>query len=188
MNLSRRKFLAASGTAVAGGILARIGLDLGASEAYAKELKTRRARESTTVCPYCAVGCGMIVSSRDGKMIAVEGDPDHPINRGALCCKGQALYEVSTSPRRLSKVLYRAPGSDRWEERTWEWAINRIADRIKGTRDQYFTRKDSEGRTVNRLDAIAALGGAALDNEECYLYGKLARALGIVYIEHQARI
>lgn len=188
VKLSRRGFLAASGTAATGGLLSRIGLDLGPSAALAHEFKTRYAKESTTICPYCGVGCGLIVSVRNDEVINVEGDPDHVINRGSLCCKGQSLYQVATSKRRLTKVLYRAPGSTEWEEKGWDWTISTIADRIKATRDQYFTERDSKGRVVNRTHAIAGLGGAALDDEECYLYGKLMRALGLVFIEHQARI
>ncbi len=188
IKLSRRGFLAVSGTAAMGGLLAKLGLDLGPSVAHAQALKTRYAKESTTICPYCGVGCGLIVSVMDRKVINIDGDPDHPINRGSLCCKGQSLYQVATSDRRLKKVLYRAPKSTNWEEVSWEWAINRIAERVKKTRDKSFTLKDAAGRVVNRAHALAALGGAALDNEECYLYGKLMRALGLVYVEHQARI
>ena len=121
-------------------------------------------------------------------MKTTKGDPDHPISRGALCCKGQSLYQVATSDRRLKSVLYRAPRAAEWQEVSWDWAIDRIADRVKATRDASFTARDGQGRVVNRTHALAALGGAALDNEECYLYGKLMRALGLVYIEHQARI
>jgi formate dehydrogenase major subunit len=194
MGLSRRGFLAAAGsatvvgTASLSGLLSRLGLDLGPSVAQAEALKTRYAKESTTICPYCGVGCGLIVSAMNGSVINVEGDPAHPVNRGSLCCKGQSLYQVATSDRRLTKVMYRAPRSTEWEEVSWEWAIERIADRVKATRDKYFTQKDDKGRVVNRVHALAGLGGAALDNEECYLYGKLMRALGLVYIEHQARI
>jgi formate dehydrogenase major subunit len=188
VKLSRRGFLAASGTAAAGGLLSRIGLDLGPTVARAQEFKTKYATESTTICPYCGVGCGLIVSARDGAVINVEGDPDHVINQGSLCCKGQSLFQIATSDRRLTKVLYRAPRSTEWEEKNWDWAISTIADRIKATRDKYFTVKDSNERLVNRTHGIAALGGAALDNEECYLYGKLMRSLGLVFIEHQARI
>lgn len=186
--LSRRGFLAVSGTTAAGGLLTHLGLDLSPSVAHAEALKTRYARESTTICPYCGVGCGLIVSTMNRNVINVEGDPDHPINQGALCCKGQSLYQVATSDRRLTKVLYRAPRSTEWEEVSWEWALGQIADRAKATRDATFTEKDAQGRTVNRTHGIASLGGAALDNEECYLYSKLMRALGLVYIEHQARI
>lgn len=188
MKLSRRGFLGVSGTAVVGGLLAKFGLDLGPTAAFAQSFKTQHSTESTTICPYCGVGCGLIVSAKNGKVINVEGDPDHPINQGSLCCKGQGLYQVATSDRRMKKVLYRAPGATEWEEKSWDWAIEKIADRIKSTRDAYFTKNDEQGRVVNRCDAIGGLGGAALDNEECYLYGKLMRALGMVYIEHQARI
>jgi formate dehydrogenase major subunit len=186
--VSRRGFLATSGATAAGGLLAKLGLDLTPTVAYAAALKTRYAKESTTICPYCGVGCGLIVSTMNRNVINVEGDPDHPINQGSLCCKGQSLFQVATSDRRLKNVMYRPPRSTEWEEVSWEWAINRIADRVKATRDEYFTHEDPQGRTVNRVEAIAALGGAALDNEECYLYGKVMRALGLVYIEHQARI
>lgn len=188
MQMSRRGFLAASTTAALGGLTAQLGLDLEPSLAQAEPLKTRYTRESTTICPYCGVGCGLIVSTMNREVIGVEGDSDHPINRGALCCKGQSLYQVATSDRRLTHVLYRAPKAAEWQKVSWEWAINRIADRIQTTRDANFVQTDSGGRVVNRLEAVAALGGAALDNEECYLYGKLARALGLVYVEHQARI
>jgi formate dehydrogenase major subunit len=149
--------------------------------------------ETPTICPFCAVGCGAIVASQGGKVVNLEGDPDHPINRGSLCSKGMALAQLNTvdgeiNPHRLQKVKYRAPGSSEWEEKSWDWAIEQIAQRIKDTRDANLIEKDDQGRTVNRLEAIASLGGAALDNEECSLIVKAMRALGLVYIEHQARI
>jgi formate dehydrogenase major subunit len=134
------------------------------------------------------VGCGLIANTKGGKLINVEGDPDHPINQGTLCSKGQAVFEVVTSPRRLKKVRYRAPGSDHWEEKSLEWAVTTLAQRVKATRDQGFITKTPAGVTVNRTEALASIGGAAVNNEECYLIGKLARALGIVYLEHQARL
>jgi len=149
--------------------------------------KLKNAQKFTTICPYCAVGCGQILSVVNGKVINVEGDTEHPINQGSLCSKGNALLQVANNERRLTKVLYRAPGSDHWQEKSWDWALERIAQKIKETRDKNWVAEDS-GFTVNRTEAIACLGGAALDNEECYLYSKLARALGIVYLEHQARI
>jgi formate dehydrogenase major subunit len=130
----------------------------------------------------------MIVSVRDGKVINIEGDPDHPINEGALCSKGSALFQVANNDLRLSKVKYRAPGASAWEEKSWDWTIERIAEKIKETRDATFQLTDKKGQTINRTEAIACLGGAALDNEECYSYSKFARSLGIVYLEHQARI
>ncbi len=188
MKLSRRGFLKVTGAATTGALLGNFAFNRKSSEAYATTLRTRYAEESTTICPYCAVGCGMIVSVSRGKVINIEGDPDHPVNQGSLCSKGSALFQVANNDRRMTKVLYRAPYSDRWEEKSWDWTISKIAENIKKTRDANWVGKDSKGRMVNRVEAIGALGGAALDNEECYLYHKLARAVGIVFLEHQARI
>ena len=150
-------------------------------------LKTRGATATTTVCPFCGVGCGQVVSTKGGKVIHIEGDPQHPISEGTLCSKGAAGIQVVNNSRRLQKVLYRAPGGAAWEEKSWDWALPRIAARVKQTRDKTF-QTTTEGRTVNRTEAIACLGGSALDNEEAYALVKLMRALGLVYIEHQARL
>jgi formate dehydrogenase major subunit len=151
------------------------------------QLKTRGATNTTTVCPFCGVGCGQVVSSRDGKVIHIEGDPHHPISEGTLCSKGASGIQVVNNSRRLKKVLYRAPGGAKWEEKSWDWALERIAARVKETRDKTF-KTTVDGRVVNRTEAIACLGGSALDNEEAYLLAKLMRALGLVYLEHQARL
>jgi anaerobic selenocysteine-containing dehydrogenase len=150
-------------------------------------LKTRGATATTTVCPFCGVGCGQVVSTRDGKVLNIEGDPGHPISEGTLCSKGAAGIQVVNNPRRLQKVLYRKPQGTAWEEKTWDWALQRIAARVKETRDKTF-KTSIDGRVVNRTEAIASLGGSALDNEEAYLLVKLMRALGLVYVEHQARL
>ena len=150
-------------------------------------LKTRGATETTTVCPFCGVGCGQVVSTRNGHVINIEGDAVHPISEGTLCSKGAAAIQVVNNPRRLQKVLYRAPRRKAWEEKTWDWALERIAARVKETRDTSF-QTQVNGTTVNRTEAIACLGGSALDNEEAYLLVKLMRALGLVYVEHQARL
>jgi anaerobic selenocysteine-containing dehydrogenase len=150
-------------------------------------LKTRGATATTTVCPFCGVGCGQVVSTRDGKVLNIEGDPGHPISEGTLCSKGAAGIQVVNNSRRLQKVLYRKPQGMAWEEKTWDWALERIAARIKETRDKTF-KTTVDGRVVNRTEAIACLGGSALDNEEAYLLVKLMRALGLVYVEHQARL
>ncbi len=192
MKLSRRDFLKLSG-ATTGSLLLPTGAALAAK---GKTFPLHKPiGETPTICCFCAVGCGAIVASAPGpdgkrKVVNLEGDPDHPINQGSLCSKGQALAQLNldVGKKRLTKPLYRAPGSSEWEEKSWEWAIEEIAKRIKATRDQYFIVQDDEGRTVNRLEAIASLGGAALDNEECSLIVKAMRALGLVYIEHQARI
>ena len=150
-------------------------------------LKTRGATTTTTVCPFCGVGCGQVVSSRGGKVIHIEGDPGHPISEGTLCSKGAAGIQVVHNSRRLQKVLYRKPNGAKWEEKSWDWAFERIAARVKETRDKTF-KTTVDGRVVNRTEAIACLGGSALDNEEAYPLAKLMRALGLVYLEHQARL
>src|SRR6476646_11822151 len=150
-------------------------------------LKTRGATATTTVCPFCGVGCGQVVSTRNGKVIHIEGDPGHPISEGTLCSKGASGIQVVNNPRRLQKVLYRAPGANAWQEKSWDWALERIAARVKETREKSFKTKVNE-ITVNRTESMACLGGSALDNEEAYLLVKLMRALGLVYVEHQARL
>jgi len=152
-----------------------------------KKFKTTLTKETTTICPYCGVGCGLIVSTRDGKIINIEGDANHPINEGALCSKGSALFQVVSNERRLNSVLYRAPGSSKWEKKEWTWALEKIAKNIKDTRERTFV-KVKDGKIVNRTDGIAQLGGAAHDTEECYLLCKFARALGIYWLDHQARL
>jgi formate dehydrogenase major subunit len=185
MTMQRREFLWSSGTAM--GWLFGAGPAAAEAGEAAPPLKIRETQETSTICPYCGVGCGQIVSVRDNRIVNIEGDGDHPVNAGSLCSKGASLLQVAVNERRLTKVRYRAPGSDRWEEKDWAWAVPEIARRIKQTRDATFTATEG-GKSVNRTTGIACLGGAALDNEECYLYAKLARALGIVYLEHQARI
>jgi len=189
MKMNRRGFLASTGLAGAGGLLARLfGVDVGASTALAAAAKPRKGKVTTTICPYCGVGCGALVTALDGHIVMIEGDPEHPINEGALCSKGSALLQVAVNERRADKVLYRAPGAAQWETKSWDWAIERIAQRMKATRDATFQATDADGRTVNRTEAMAFMGGAALDNEECYAYSKFARSMGAVFIEHQARI
>lgn len=188
VRLTRRAFLQASGAAAAGVALSNLGFDLSQVALAAQALRIAGAKETATICCYCSVGCGAIVHTSDGVVLNLEGDPDHPINEGTLCSKGAALYQLHNNDRRLTKVKYRAAGAKDWEEKDWDWAMKEIAKRIKATRDATFKEKDENGITVNRTEAIAQLGGAAHDNEECYLMVKLARALGLVYIEHQARI
>jgi anaerobic selenocysteine-containing dehydrogenase len=159
----------------------------GSAGAAPDSLKTDGATKTITICPFCGVGCGQIAYTKDNKLLHVEGDPEHPISEGTLCSKGAALSQVTNNPRRLKQVMYRAPGSSKFEPRSWEWANARIAERVKATRDASFQTKSGR-RTVNRTEAIACLGGAALDNEECYMLVKAMRMLGLTYIEHQARI
>ncbi len=187
MRVSRRSFLKISGTAA---IASGLGLSLKPVKAHAATFKIKYARETTTICPYCAVGCGIIVAARNGKVINTEGDPDHPISKGSLCTKGGSISQLSINKNknRLTKPLYRAPFSKEWKTVSWDWALDKIARNIKKSRDKDFTFKNEKGETVNRTTSIASVGSAAIDNEECYIYQKLLRSLGLVYIEHQARI
>jgi len=195
MTMTRRDFLKISGAVGAGLAVSSLGIDMGPVKAYADELKKidkmKTAKQSTTICPYCAVGCGLICSTdtKAKRIINIEGDPDHPINEGALCAKGAALFQTTAdNTNRSTKVLYRAPNSDKWQEKSWDWALTEIAKRVKATRDANFIEKNAKGQVVNRLEAIAHVGSAALDNEECWPLVAMMRALGLVYIEHQARI
>jgi formate dehydrogenase major subunit len=191
MKLGRREFIKLSAAATAATAFGGLGFDLKPSVARAQLLKLRWAKESTSICCYCAVGCGLIVHSAkegSGRIINVEGDPDHPINEGALCAKGASIYQLAENENRLTKPLYRAPGSDTWEEKSWDWMLNRIARKIKETRDKTFVRFNSRGQEVNRCDGLASVGSAAMDNEECWIYQAMLRSLGLVAIEHQARI
>lgn len=191
MELSRRDFLKASGAGIGGVFI--LGALTG-STAIAAPVKRiplkKQGKETATICPYDASGCGFIVmADASGKCINIEGDPDHPVNRGAACAKGASMRQLSAdNPWRLTKPLYRAPGAGDWQEVEWDWALDNIARKLKDTRDEAFIEKDSGGNIVNRTEAIACLGGSALDNEECYLLVKMARAMGLVYIEHHARI
>jgi formate dehydrogenase major subunit len=185
MNVSRRGFLKISGAIAA---VSGLGISLKPISAHAKELKIKYAKETTTVCPYCSVGCSIIVSVRDGKVINTEGDPDSPINRGALCSKGGSIYQMAVNENRLGKPLYRAPFAKEWKEVEWEWALDKIAHNIKKSRDKSFKTVNDKGEVVNRTEGIASVGSAAMDLEECYTYQKFMRGLGLVYIEHQARI
>ena len=201
MGVTRRDFLKISGGTA---LLGSLGADLSPAKAYAQELRIKNAKETLSICPYCSVGCGITVHTVDGKVVNTEGDPEHPISEGALCSKGASLYQVINNPARLTRPKYRAAGSSEWKEVEWGWALNEIAKRVKKTRDKTFKatskskvkEKGPDGKetevekdfVVNRTDAIAHVGSAALDNEECYMLQKLLRSWGLVYIEHQARI
>jgi formate dehydrogenase major subunit len=186
MVVSRRDFLKMGGAAVVAGTV--VGMSPNEAAANQRENRLKGATVTMTICPYCAVGCGMLVYSRDNKVISIEGDPDHPINQGNLCSKGASLMQMADNPTRVIKPMYRAPGARDWEEVEWDWAIKEIAKKIKKTRDKSFVTRNEKGQEVNRCDTIASVGSAALDNEECYIYQKWLRSLGLIYIEHQARI
>ena len=188
--VSRRTWLK---TAVGTGVgLALDGvLDPAAVRAAAAELKLANVSELTTSCNFCSCGCGMVAAVREGKLISLEGDYDHVVNRGSLCAKGMAMFPTHASPQRLKTPRYRAAGSDRWVDITWDDAVDRIAQRIKTLRDTTWIETERVGDAdvpVNRTDAFAFMGGAQNTNEECYLFQKAARLLGTVYVEHQARL
>jgi formate dehydrogenase major subunit len=191
MNLNRRQFIQISGATAAGLAVSGLGFDLKPVKSHAQMLKTKYAKETTTICCYCAVGCGAIVHTSkrgDGRVINIEGDPDHVINRGSLCSKGASLKQLAENSNRLVEPMYRAPYAKEWQTVSWDWALSQIAERIKATRDANFTATNEKGQVVNRTTAIASVGSAAMDNEECWIYQALMRSLGLVYLEHQARI
>jgi len=191
MDLSRRSFLKVS---AAGAFVTPFGFDLRPALAQAKKFKIARTTETRSICPYCSVSCGVIVHARgDGKntqkeIVHVEGDPDHPVNKGTLCPKGATLKHYVMNDRRLTRVLHRAPGASEWKPLPWGEAIEKIARLVKKERDRAFIAKDAEGRVVNRLESIAAIGGCTDTNEFNWLFQKIARAWGIVHLEQQSRI
>jgi formate dehydrogenase major subunit len=166
-------------------------LDVTAVRAATKDLKLAEINEFTTSCNFCSCGCGMVAAVRDGKLIRMEGDYDHIVSRGSLCVKGISMFATHASPKRLTKPLYRAPGSDHWEEMEWKDAAEKIARKIHKIRSDNWIATEKVGDKevpVNRTDAIAFLGGAQNTNEECYLFQKASRLLGIPWVEHQARL
>jgi formate dehydrogenase major subunit len=190
MALSRREFLlragVGSGTAI--GSLIGLGANLAPATARAQELRIKHAKATPSVCPYCSVGCGTIVHTIDGEIVNIEGDPRSPINEGCLCPKGAAIYQLHKNPNRATKVLHRKPGARTWDEVDLDWAMDRVAELVKKTRDETFVEKLEDGRYINSTTAIFALGGATLENEWNHLEQKLMRGLGVVAIENQARI
>jgi formate dehydrogenase major subunit len=196
MSIGRRSLLKWSAGVGAGLALGELGVSAEELEGAAKSLKLAGTKEFTTACNFCSCGCGMVCHVRDGKLVNLEGDPDHVINEGALCSKGAAMRATHESDQRVRKPRYRAPGSDRWQEIEWEEAFDRIAAKVKQVRDANWIATDrvkgKDGREVeypaNRTDAIGFLGGAQNTNEECYLFSKMARLFGTAYVEHQARL
>jgi len=192
MGLSRRDFFKV-GTGSAAALL--LGFDARPVMAQAKELKIARTTETRSTCPYCSVSCGVIIHTLGDKaknvttqVVHVEGDPDHPINRGTLCPKGASLFQEIKNDRRLTKPQVRRPGSTQWEDISWDKAYDEIARHIKKSRDETFVDKDANGKTVNRCEGIAFNGGCTDTNELNYLVVKTMRSLGVCYIENQARV
>ncbi len=206
MTLTRRGFIKLSATAALTTAFSGLGFAAkptkgtpgAASPAVDRiaQLKPEWSKQTTTNCCYCAVGCGLIVNtalSGTKRALNIEGDPDHPINEGALCAKGASLYQLTEGTPgmpnpRLQKVMYRKPYGTKWEEKSWDWALEQIAKRVKKSRDASFQEKNAAGVTVNRCEGIASVGSAAMDNEECWAYQAFLRSIGLTYIEHQARI
>src|ERR1700735_3945691 len=193
MQNTRRDFLKVS--TLGGAALTLFGFDLAPAYAQLRELKIARASETRSTCPYCAVGCGIIIYTiGDGaknvtpQVIHVEGDPDHPINRGTLCPKGASLEQDILNERRLLKPQVRRPGGTDWEDISWDQALDEVAGGTKKTRDETFVEKDANGKTVNRCEGIAFTGGCTDTNEFNYLVVKSMRSLGVCYLENQARV
>jgi len=200
MELTRRSFLKLAGVTAAAASLTSVGY--GKAQAAADErLRIRYTKEFHTICTFCGVGCGIICNVRGGVIVNAEGDPDHPVNEGTLCSKGSSISNISyvfddkgkpkPNPNRLTNVLYRAPGSDRYEVKDWDWALETIAKRIKDTRDRTLEETalvDGREVTVNRTNAIGWLGSAFCTGEENFLFHKMARAMGTINIDHCARL
>jgi formate dehydrogenase major subunit len=196
VELNRRDFLKLSGAGAAGAAAAVALSTIPNESALALHIPLdERVNETSTICCYCSVGCGALVIRWDHKgeeTLKIEGDPDHPVNRGSLCPKGQAMYQIhevdgEINDQRVTKPLYRAPGSDHWEEKSWDEILDMIARRVKDTRDSRLVATDGS-KIVNRNEGMGSFGGGELDNEECYLLAKMSRALGVVYLEHCARL
>ena len=193
--LTRRQLLKA-GAGSAGLALVPIanplGFDLRSAKKIQQEFRLAGAKEVHSVCPYCAVGCSLIAYTKevDGKtkLLQIEGDPDSPVNEGRLCPKGATAMQLATSSRRVEKPMYRAPGSAKWEEKSWDFVLDKIAKNIKASRDNTFVAQDANGNVVNRTEGVAFAGGAAFSSEEGYLATKIMRTLGVVHLEQQARV
>lgn len=189
-DVSRRGFLA-SGAA----LTTAFGFDLRPAQAAARELKISRTNQMHSICPYCAVGCSVVIHTLGDKarnvtpaVVHIEGDAESPVNRGTLCPKGISLKEFVASDRRLTKVLYRPPKATEWQAISWDEAYAKMARRIKESRDRGFEAKDSQGRTVNRLANVALIGGCTDTNEINYLLSKFRFGLGILPYENQSRL
>jgi formate dehydrogenase major subunit len=192
VSLTRREFLRTSAAGIAPGTalgsLLGLGASLAPATARAQELRIRNAKATPSVCPYCSVGCATIVHTIDGEIVNIEGDKRSPHSEGCLCPKGAAIYQLHKNPNRATRVLHRKPGATKWEEVELDWAMDRVAELVKKTRDETFVERLENGTLVNHTTAIFALGGATLDNEWNHLQQKLMRGLGVVAIENQARI
>src|ERR671934_2116839 len=190
--LTRRNFLklSAAGTGAVG--LSTLGFNIAQAKQVQQNFRISGAKESHSVCPYCAVGCSLVAYTKQvgGKtqLLQIEGDPDSPVNEGRLCPKGASAMQLATSARRVAKPMYRAAGATKWKEISWDEALDRIAKNIKDSRDRTFVAQDGNGNVVNRTEGIAFAGGAAFSSEEGYFATKLMRGLGLIHLEQQARV
>jgi formate dehydrogenase major subunit len=194
-DMTRRQFLTVTGASLAGSSLALMGFSPEEALAEVREFKLARATETRNTCPYCSVSCGVLMYSlgdraknAEASIFHIEGDPDHPVNRGTLCPKGASLIDFVHSPSRLKYPEYRAPGSDNWQRISWDDALGRIAKLMKQDRDANFVAKSAEGLTVNRWLTTGMLAASASSNEVGYLTHKVVRTLGILAFDNQARV
>lgn len=190
--VTRRDFLKVGAASAAVGITS-LGFDVAAAVQVKQSFRIEGAKEAHSLCPYCAVGCSILAytkqdASGNTRLLQIEGNPDSPVNEGRLCPKGATSMQLAVSNRRVEKPLYRAPGSDKWQEIDWDRMLDRLAQHVKESRDATFVTQDSEGRTVNRCEGVAFAGGATFSSEEGYFATKLMRALGVVHLEQQARV
>jgi formate dehydrogenase major subunit len=194
-DLTRRQVLKGGAFGAAAVSASALGFDTAVAEATTvkQDMRIEGAKVSHSVCPYCAVGCSLLAYTRMNgngsvELLQIEGDPDSPVNEGRLCPKGATAMQLAISTRRVPKPLYRAPGSEKWEEISWDAMLDRLAQRIKDSRDATFVAQDGNGNLVNRCEGIAFAGGAAFSSEEGYFATKVMRTLGVVHIEQQARV
>jgi formate dehydrogenase major subunit len=190
--VTRRDFLKVGAVSTAVGVTS-LGFDVAAAVQIKQTFRIEGAKEVHSLCPYCAVGCSILAYTKqdangDTRLLQIEGNPDSPVNEGRLCPKGATSMQLAVSSRRVAKPLYRAPGSDKWQEIGWDQMLDRMAQHIKESRDATFVTQDSDGRTVNRCEGVAFAGGATFSSEEGYFATKLMRALGVVHLEQQARV
>jgi formate dehydrogenase major subunit len=191
--LTRRDFIRSSVMGAGAAGVTGLGFDVAHAVEVKQTLRISGAKELHSLCPYCAVGCSLVAYTRQDekghtRLLQIEGDPDSPVNEGRLCPKGASAMQLAVSTRRVPKPMYRAPGSDRWEEISWDTMLERLAQRIKDSRDATFVMKDGNGNVVNRCEGIAFAGGATFSSEEGYFATKVMRTLGVVHIEQQARV
>src|SRR5919201_2113910 len=187
--LTRRNFLklSAAGTGAVG--LSTLGFNIAQAKQLQQNFRIAGARESHSVCPYCAVGCSLVAYTDEaGKLLQIEGDPDSPVNEGRLCPKRATAMQLATAANRVESVMYRAPRSSEWKKIGWDQALDMLAQRVKDSRDRTFVTADAAGNTVNRCEGIAFAGGAAFSSEEGYFATKVMRGLGLVHLEQQARV